>query len=148
MKATKIAVLLALCISTLAHAQEQEKPPEIYEIAQKEAERLEDLLDLQVWQVFKVDSTIQYNYQSMKDELEKFQKARVSNPSLYKEVQDKWLEATDSSYMTVFSKEQWNEYLKGGAGKERKARAKRKKKAEEATRELKARLEKIKGKRK
>ncbi len=102
------------------------------EMAAKEAERLEGLLDLEYWQVFYVDSTLQYNFQAMKDEMESLQRSKVSNTSLYIAVQDKWMDKIDSTYMRIFNEEQWKAYLKSGAAKQQKARAKRKAKSEES----------------
>ena len=98
--------------------------------------RLERLLELEVWQVFYVDSTLKHDYAAMQAELEKFQKAKVSNYSMYVTVQDKWMETIDSTYRTIFTEEQWNAYLKSGAEKQQKARAKRKAKAEKALEKL------------
>lgn len=113
-------------------AQEQQEPPTVEEMAAKEAERLEGLLDLEYWQVFYVDSTLQYNFQAMKDEMESLQRSKVSNTSLYIAVQDKWMDKIDSTYMRIFNEDQWKAYLKSGAAKQQKARAKRKAKSEES----------------
>ena len=123
-------VAFLLAGASVVFAQEQEMPtPE--ELAAKEAERLESLLHLEYWQVFYVDSTLQYNYQSMMSELEELQRSKVSNASLYIAVQDKWMERTDSSYMKIFNNEQWQAYLKSGAAKQQKAREKRREKAKQ-----------------
>lgn len=97
--------------------------PEDY--AEKETERLESLLSLEGWQVFYVDSTLQHNYVSLQDELTAMKSAKVDNYNLYQAVQDKWMEKTDSSFQKYFTPEQWNRYLKNGAAKRQKARAKR-----------------------
>jgi hypothetical protein len=49
---------------------------------------------------------------------------------LYQNVHDKWMEKTDSTYMRIFNPQQWAAYLKSGAAKAQKARAKRKAQAE------------------
>lgn len=126
------AVAFLAAVPSAVSAQEQQEPPTVEELAAKEAERLESLLDLEYWQVFYVDSTLQYNFQAMKDELEALQKSKVSNTSLYIAVQDKWMEKIDSTYMRIFNEEQWKSYLKSGAAKQQKARAKRKAKSEES----------------
>lgn len=120
-----------------ASAQEQE-PPDILEIAETEADRLQRLLDLDGGQLFYVDSTLKHDYQAMDRELRELQSAKVSNSSMYISVQDKWMEAIDNSYRQIFSQEQWETYLKNGAAKQQKAREKRKAKAEAA-------LEKLRG---
>lgn len=100
------------------------------EMAATEAERLERLLGLEYWQVFYVDSTLQHDFQAMKDELEELSKAKVSNSSMYVAVQDKWMEKIDSTYRKFFTDSQWKAYLKSGAAKLQKARDKRKAKAQ------------------
>lgn len=125
--------LLYICIFAVAasmlspvklQAQEQ-KQPDIYEQAEQEADRLQRILNLEDWQTFYVDSTLKHNFPAMKAEFEKMSSAKVSNTSLYIAVQDKWMEKTDSAYMKIFTKEQWAAYLKSGAAKQQKARAKR-----------------------
>ena len=111
-------------------AQEPQEPPTVTEMAATEAERLERMLGLEYWQVFYVDSTLQHDYQAMKDELEALQAAKVSNSSMYIAVQDKWMERIDSTYRRYFTESQWKAYLKSGAAKLQKARAKRKAQAE------------------
>ena len=62
----KIAYLLltvAIFVSVNAFAQEQEqKTPTPEEMAAKEADRLGELLKLDDWQIFYVDSTLQHDY--------------------------------------------------------------------------------------
>ncbi len=125
-----ITVLLSLLMSGQCLAQEQQEPPTVTEMAANEAERLERLLELEYWQVFYVDSTLQHDFQAMKEELEALQAAKVSNSSMYIAVQDKWMSKIDSTYMKLFTAQQWKAYLKSGAAKQQKARAKRKAQAE------------------
>ena len=134
------AVAFLAAVPSAVSAQEQQEPPTVEELAAKEAERLESLLDLEYWQVFYVDSTLQYNFQAMKDELEALQKSKVSNSSLYVAVQDKWMEQIDKSYRQIFTDEQWATYLKNGAAKQQKAREKRKMKAVKAEQKLREKL--------
>lgn len=125
------AVFLTAVISPcISHAQEQQEPPTVTEMAATEAERLERLLGLEYWQVFYVDSTLQHDYQAMKDELTELGKAKVSNSSMYVAVQDKWMDRIDSTYRKYFTDSQWKAYLKSGAAKQQKAREKRKAKSE------------------
>lgn len=132
MRTYKVILILCLLFAgfSTSHAQEQEKQLETWEIAEKEADRLEGLLKLEVWQVFYVDSTLKHDYEEMKNELEKLQQAKVSNPSLYIAIQDKWIDQIESTYKRIFNEEQWKVYLKSGAGKQQKQREKRKAKAE------------------
>lgn len=120
-----------LLIGTLTAAQSQQQdPPDFLEIAEKEADRLEGLLDLEDWQTFYVDSTLKHDYVAMNDEIMALQKTKVSNVDLYIKVQDKWVDTIEASYRKIFNDEQWEAYLKSGAGKAQKARAKRREKAE------------------
>lgn len=113
-----------------ADAQDQQEQPTVTEMAANEAERLERLLNLEYWQVFYVDSTLQHDYQAMTDEFTALRKAKVSNSSLYVAIQDKWMDRIDSTYRKYFTDEQWKAYLKSGAAKQQKAREKRKAKSD------------------
>ena len=124
------AFLTAVISPCISNAQEQQEPPTVTEMAATEAERLERLLGLEYWQVFYVDSTLQHDYQAMKDELTELGKAKVSNSSMYVAVQDKWMDRIDSTYRKYFTDSQWKAYLKSGAAKQQKAREKRKAKSE------------------
>lgn len=138
-------VLLALfALSPLVAAQNQpprtpeEKEKQLLEYIDKEVKRLSELLDLEYWQEFYVDSTLTYDYKAMQAELEDLSKAKVGNSDLYVNVQDKWLEAIDLSYQKFFTEDQWEKYLKTGGRKAQKAREKRRAKAEKAARDLKS----------
>lgn len=124
------AFLTAVISPCISNAQEQQEPPTVTEMAATEAERLERLLELEYWQVFYVDSTLQHDYQAMKDELTELSKAKVSNSSMYVAVQDKWMDRIDSTYRIYFTDSQWKAYLKSGAAKQQKAREKRKARTE------------------
>ena len=136
------APLISMCQAS-ASAQEGQDPPDIMEIAENEANRLQRLLNLEDWQVFYVDSTLKHDFPAMQDELMEMQSAKISNSSLYIGVQDKWMARIDSTYRTIFTESQWATYLKNGAAKQQKARDKRKQKAIEAEMKLKAKLEKM-----
>lgn len=114
--------------SVYAQNNQQQKTPE--ELAASEADRLERLLDLEGWQVFYVDSTLQHDFAALTAEVKMLQDSKVDNLSLYQSVQDKWWDRIDASYRKIFTDEQWAKYLKNGALKNQKARAKRKAKAE------------------
>ncbi len=113
-----------------AFAQQKQEEPDIYLQAEQEADRLQGLLDLEDWQTFYVDSTLKHDFPAMMAELEGLQAAKVSNVSMFQAVQDKWRDKIDAAYQRFFTEEQWNKYLKSGAGKAQKTRAKRKAKAE------------------
>ena len=123
-------------------AQEQKDAPDMIEIAEKEADRLQHLLDLEDWQVFYVDSTLKHDFPAMQEEIMKLQSAKVSNSSMYVTVQDKWMERIDNSYRKFFSTAQWEAYMKSGAAKLQRAREKRKQKALEAEAKLRDMLNK------
>ena len=92
----KIAYLLltvAIFVSVNAFAQEQEqKTPTPEEMAAKEADRLGELLKLDDWQIFYVDSTLQHDYTLYQEDVKKLQSARVDNYDLYTLTWDKWMD--------------------------------------------------------
>ena len=107
-------------------AQEPEKPKDIFEQAEEEADRLQRVLDLEDWQVFYVDSILKHDLPAMMAEYDKLRASKVSNSSLYIAVQDKWMDRIDVAYRRIFNDMQWAAYLKSGAAKAQKAREKRK----------------------
>ena len=121
---------MSLFIGLEASAQQQPEKPDVYEQAELEADRLQRVLDLEDWQLFYVDSTLKHDLPAMMAEIEGLRAAKVSNSSMYIAVQDKWLEHIDVTYRKIFNDEQWAAYLKSGAAKAKKARDKRKAKAE------------------
>ena len=123
-----ITFLVFACISV--SAQQQPEQPDIYEQAEIEADRLQRVLDLEDWQLFYVDSTLKHDLPAMMAEYEELRKAKVANSSMYMDVNDKWMEQIDQSYRKIFNDEQWAAYLKQGAAKAQKSRAKRKAKAQ------------------
>ena len=129
MKFVYTVIVMLLCATVLS-AQEREKPLETWERAEAEADRLQESLKLEDWQVFYVDSTLKHDYAALMAEAEKLQASKVSNSSMYIAVQDKWMETIEASYKRIFTDEQWAAYLKTGAGKAQKARAKRRAQSE------------------
>ena len=123
-------VLLAFLKPVGLFAQEQQKPMDVYQMAEAEADRLQRVLNLEDWQVFYVDSTLKHNYPAMVEESDKLRAAKVSNMNMYFAVQDKWMEKIDEAYKKIFNPQQWAAYLKSGAAKAQKAREKRKAQAE------------------
>ena len=126
-----IVAALVLC-TFVARAQEQ-KEPDFYEIAEKETERLQRTVKLEDWQLFYVDSTLVHDYMEMDAEMKRLQSNKVANSAIYQSVQDKWMEQIDRTFRRFFSDEQWALYLKQGAGKAQKARAKREAKRQGAS---------------
>ena len=124
------AMFMLLASQGEASAQQQQEAPDIYEQAEMEADRLQRVLDLEDWQVFYVDSTLKHDLPAMIAESEQLRAAKVGNVSMYQEVRDKWWDQIDATYKKIFTQEQWAAYLKQGAGKAQKARAKRRAKAQ------------------
>ena len=124
------AMFMLLASQGEASAQQQQEAPDIYEQAEAEADRLQRVLDLEDWQVFYVDSTLKHDLPAMIAESEQLRAAKVGNVSMYQEVRDKWWDQIDATYKKIFTQEQWAAYLKQGAGKAQKARAKRREKAQ------------------
>ena len=91
-----------------------------------EADRLQQLLDLDDWQVFYVDSTLKHDYPALMAEYDQLDASKVHNQSMYQMVYDKWMDQIDRTYKRIFSEEQWTAYLKSGAARAQKAREKRK----------------------
>ena len=106
--------------------EEQEK--QLTEYIDKEVQRLSDLLKLEYWQEFYVDSTLTHDLHARKDEMMAMEKARVENLDLYMAVSDKWMEKIDSSYKRFFTPAQWEKYWKVSGKRAQKEREKRKKK--------------------
>lgn len=128
----RFLLLLVMPVLSLAYmgAQEPEKQPDVYEQAENEADRLQRVLDLEDWQVFYVDSTLKHDLPAMMAEYDRLQASKVTNASMYQAVQDKWMEQIDATYKKIFNEQQWAAYLKSGAARAQKARAKRKAAAE------------------
>ena len=119
------AMFMLLASQGEASAQQQQEAPDIYEQAEMEADRLQRVLDLEDWQVFYVDSTLKHDFPAMIAEYDELRAAKVANSSMYQDVRDKWLDQIDATYKRIFTDEQWAAYLKQGAAKAQKARAKR-----------------------
>ena len=124
------AMFMLLASQGVASAQQQPEAPDIYEQAEMEADRLQRILDLADWQTFYVDSTLKHDLPAMIAESEQLRAAKVANTSMYQEVRDKWWDQIDATYKKIFTQDQWALYLKQGAGKAQKARAKRREKAQ------------------
>lgn len=128
-----LSMLIFGSVNAFAQEQEEQKVQTPEEMAAKEADRLGDLLKLEYWQVFYVDSTLQHDFTALQDEMNKLQSARVENYDLYMSVRDKWFEQIDNTYKKIFTPEQWVLYLKTGAAKNIKAREKRKEKMQKSS---------------
>ena len=116
---------------------DEQKEKQLLEWIDKEVKRLSDQLELEYWQEFYVDSTLTHDYKALQEELEDLQKTKVGNADIYQGVQDKWMQQIDDSYQRFFTEEQWQKYWKSTGQRAKKARDKRKAKAEKASAELK-----------
>ena len=121
-----IVVLFAFMMLPVNSFAQQPQEPDIYEQIEKEAERLQRVLNLEDWQVFYVDSTLMHDWPAMRAEIYSLAAQKVGNSDMYVLVQDKWMDQIDATYKKIFTEEQWQAYLKQGAAKAQKARAKRK----------------------
>ena len=130
------ATLLVLAIFPARLAAQDQQPMSPEEIEKKrleyidkEKERLVNLLGLEYYQEFWVDSTLTHDLTAMHEELRVLQSSKVSNYDMYVAVQDKWNQQIYDTYHRFFNKDQWAKYLKSGAAKEQQARDRRKDKA-------------------
>lgn len=135
MKSIRVTILvLALITGGLALKAQNQQPmtPEqqekkLLEAIDKEVQRLSSLLELEYWQEFYVDSTLNHDLHARAEELMSMQKAKVENIDLYQAVNDKWAEQIESSYKRFFTEEQWDKYWKLNGKRAKKERDKRKK---------------------
>ena len=132
-----LSVIPAICLSVFAAAAQnqgpqtpEQKEKQLLEFVDKEVKRLSDMLDLEYWQEFYVDSTLTHDYKAMTEEMEKMQRAKVENTDLYVGVQDKWMQQIDDTYKKFFTEKQWEKYWKSSGKKAQAARDKRKKNSE------------------
>ena len=128
-KTTKIFGIFALLFLTLtAWAQQQSEEEQIKqmrEMIDRTVENYENMLDLEDWQTFYVDSILTHDYEALRLELRGLQTAKMSNSDVYQQVQDKWAEQIYQSMQKVFDEKQWAKYLKSGAARDKKSRDKR-----------------------
>jgi hypothetical protein len=128
-----VIALFILSVFTAKAQNQQPQTPEqqekqLMEYVDKEVQRLSNLLNLEYWQEFYVDSTLTHDLKAMTEEMAKLRGAKVENTDLYQGVQDKWMQQIDDNYKRYFTEEQWKKYWKSGGERAWKAREKRKKK--------------------
>ena len=116
-------ILAGMLTETKAQTQE---PLDLELLAEEEANKYQELLKLEDWQVFYVDSTLKANFNTLQFELEKLHKAKVTNTSLFQKVKDDCWDRIDADFKKWFTEKQWAAYLKSGAAKQQKQREKRK----------------------
>ena len=125
-----ISVVLVIAMSAFsARAQEPKTPEqqekELREAIDKEIDKYIRTLDIDMAQEFYLDSILTHDYFAMRDEIMEKSRAKVNNMDVYQAIQDKWAERIYVAFRKVLDDEQWEKYLKGGAGREKKARDKR-----------------------
>ena len=132
MKLFRILISLGLVIAMSAfsaRAQEPKTPEqqekELREAIDKEIDKYIRTLDIDMAQEFYLDSILTHDYFAMRDEIMEKSRAKVNNMDVYQAIQDKWAERIYVAFRKVLDDEQWEKYLKGGAGREKKARDKR-----------------------
>ncbi len=104
---------------------QQEKPTTLRDIAEKAADELATTLELDDYQIFRVDSTFLHDYTAMSKELEQIKRSGATNHELYVRATDKWGNTIDSTFRCLFTEEQWTKYLKTDFGREKRSRDKR-----------------------
>jgi hypothetical protein len=121
-----ILLLLTLLATLSLYAQEQPPRKSAVELAAEQAERFEEELGLNHYQLFMVDSILQTNLAAVSKEFEEMQEGGMQNPESYRTVQKKWQKKTDDAFAELFTIEQFDRYLRitGVSGKERKRRVK------------------------
>ena len=121
--------ILALSfLSFGAFAQNQspeEEEKQLRKAIDAQIENYTDLLKLEDWQIFYLDSILTNDFSAMMAELKELSQAKVSNQDAYMIVQDKWSEQIYNSLKGVFDENQWAKYEKSGAARDKKAREKR-----------------------
>lgn len=125
-----LVVVSFLAFSAQSACAQNQEPVDLNQLAEEEADKLARLIDLEDWQVFYVDSTLKANFFQLQVELEKLQKAKVTNTDIYQEAKDRCWDEIDRNYQKWFTPEQWKAYLKTGAAKLQKQREKRKEQRE------------------
>lgn len=105
-----LTMALSTQVLSAQNNQEEEKSPE--ELAFEEAERLEGLLKLEPHQTFFIDSTLQHDMRALHDEIMNLEMSGTQEQTVYRMVQEKWLEQIENSYRKILSEEQWLIYRK------------------------------------
>lgn len=122
-KITLLFILFSLLLINNSYAQNQDqqeqKSPE--EMAAIEAEKMQKDLNLNISQLFFVDSVLQHNYRGLFDEFEKMKSSGMQDSRNYRTVQEKWLDKNLAAFKVILDEQQYISYLKLiGKGKEYK----------------------------
>ena len=136
MKLKSILIAIAVLLPTCLFAQQQGMPSDeeiekmMYESIEKEIRKYDELLKLEEWQIFYIDSILTHNYDEMRREQMKLSKGGVSTADAYQRAIDNCFEKNYQAFSLVLNEEQWAKYLKMGGAKDKKLRDKRKAKRE------------------
>lgn len=120
------ALIFLLC-TTVCNAQQQgeQKPLTQDEIIAKQVENLIERYDLDDFQAFQIDTLLQHFVPIYNEEIKKVKASGASQIDSYQRVMDIWGDFFDTQYQKIFTPEQWNQYMKSSAGREKKKRDKR-----------------------
>jgi hypothetical protein len=119
-------------VATSIYGQEPPKQKSPEEMAYEQATKLEERLKLEPHQTFYVDSILQHDMKEWFKEMDELQKSGKQEYSVFKQVQDKWMDKIEGEYKKIFTKDQWTEYLKY-MGKYKKPKKNRNSKRDKAT---------------
>lgn len=125
MAAVILAAVMPMTASAQGSGQKGQQPKDAATMAAEGADYLQRILDLEDYQVFLVDSTLQYNFDGMMKEIEAVRRKGGSNSGLYQRITDRWYEANDTTFVKFLTPGQWEKYMRTSFGKEKKARDKR-----------------------
>lgn len=123
-----LVTVAALTASFNASAQQGQtsEMPDPMELAAKIADQMERDLELDIAQVFMIDTLYQHAYTEYYADVEKLSKAGVpSTSSQYLRTSDKWGDYIDKVLEKILTEQQWAKYLKGDGGRAKKQRDKR-----------------------
>ena len=120
-----ILLLLPLWLGAQVPQNDEEELKQLREAVDRQVDNYTNLLKLEDWQVFYLDSILTHDFDAMRLELKDLRDAKISNADAYTRAQDKWAEQIYNSLQGVFNEEQWAKYLKTGAARDKKARDKR-----------------------
>ena len=118
-------LLLPLWLGAQQPQDEAQELKELHDAIEQQVDSYTNLMDLEVWQTFYLDSILTHDYEAMREELKGLRDAKMTNTDLYQQTRDKWNEQIYNSLEKVFNKEQWAKYLKSGAARDKKSRDKR-----------------------
>lgn len=125
MKRIAIAAAAALLATAPAAMAQDKEQKDITTMAAEAADYLAGIIKLEDWQIYRVDSTFQYNFLHMTEEYNTVRRSGASNADLYNKITDRWYAACDSTFKSFFTPEQWKKYLRTTYGKALRAREKR-----------------------